>query len=406
MPTAKWCVPVLLSAALFAAACTPGPSNSASGGSATSITELDYYTDAEGSAAWQKNLDDCAQQTGVKIERQSVPTDQLLPKVLQAAGSHTLPNLLMTDNPTIQQVAATGALTPLTDYGISTDGYYDSILKAGTYQGKVYGLAPGVNGLALFYNKDALAAAGVQPPSTWDELKAAAAKLTKDGKYGLAFSAIPSEEGTWQFLPFFWSNGGDLSHVDSPQGVAALQYVTDLLGSGSASKSVLNWKQDDVTNQFVSGNAAMMVNGSWNLNKLDAEKSLHYGIVPIPVPQAGGKPSVALGGEVAAVPVTNSAAQQAAGKVLSCLLSEQNMLTWDTAHSLVPAKTAVATRYGQQYPEMQPFIDEVATAKSRTADLGEKYQPLSTALGAAIQSALTGSQTPAQALQQAAKAGA
>src|SRR5207302_7747050 len=303
MATAKWCVPVLVAAAMAAAACTPSVSNSG-GGSAASITELDYYTDTEGSAAWQQNLDSCSQQTGIKIERQQLPTDQVLPHVLQAAGSHTLPNLLMTDNPTIQQVAATGALTPVTDYGISTDGYYDSILKAGTYQGKVYGLAPGVNGLALLYNKDLLTAAGVQPPSTWDELKAAAAKLTSGGKYGLAFSAVPSEEGTWQFLPFFWSNGGDLSKVDSPQGIAALQYVTDLVNSGSASKSVLNWKQDDVTNQFVAGNAAMMINGSWNLNKLDADKSLHYGIVPIPVPQAGGKPSVALGGEVAAIPAT------------------------------------------------------------------------------------------------------
>jgi multiple sugar transport system substrate-binding protein len=104
------------------------------------------------------------------------------------------------------------------------------------------------------------------------------------------------------------------------------------------------------------------------------------------------------------VPVTNPDAQQAAGKVLSCLLSEQNMLTWDTAHSLVPAKTAVAAEYGQRYPQMRSFIDEVATAKSRTAELGEKYQPLSTALGTAIQSALTGRQTPAQALHEAAKA--
>jgi multiple sugar transport system substrate-binding protein len=406
MPTAKWCQRVLVTTAavLLAAGCTPS-AGGGSGGSATSITELDYYTDQEGSAAWQRNLDSCAQQTGIKIERQNVPTSQLLPKVLQAAGSHTLPNLLFTDNPTVQQIAATGALTPVTDYGVSTDGYYDSILKAGTYQGKVYGLAPGVNGLALFYNKDLLDAAGVQPPSTWDELKSAAAKLTKDGKYGLALSAIPSEEGTWQFLPFFWSNGGDLSKVDSPQGVAALQYVTDLVTSGSASKSALNWNQNDVADQFLSGNAAMMINGSWNLNKLDAEKSLHYAVVPIPTPQAGGQPTVALGGEVGTVPATSADSQAAAGKVLSCLLSEQNMLTWDTAHSLVPAKTAVATKYGQQYPAMQSFISEVATAKSRTADLGEKYQPLSTALGSAIQSALTGQKSPAQALQEAQQAG-
>ena len=42
----------------------------------------------------------------IKIQRQRVPTDQLLPKVLQGASSKTLPDLLFTDNPTLQQVAA------------------------------------------------------------------------------------------------------------------------------------------------------------------------------------------------------------------------------------------------------------------------------------------------------------
>lgn len=395
--------------AVLLAACSPSPTAPAAPGgaeapAATSITELDYYADEQGSAAWQKILDTCAGQTGIKIERQKVPTNQMLPKVLQSASSKTLPNLLFTDNPTLQQVAATGALTPLSDYGISTDGYYDSIVKAGTYQGKVYGVAPGVNGLALIYNKDLLQAAGVEPPKTWDELKAAAAKLTKDGKYGLAFSAIPSEEGTWQFLPFFWSNGAELSQLDSPKAAQALQYVTDLVNSGAASKSVVTWNQNDVADQFVGGNAAMMINGSWNIARLDEQKSLHYGVVPIPVPQAGGKPVVALGGEVGTIPVTGGPAQQAAGKVLSCILSEPTMLEWSKAHAYIPSKTATAQKFGTEQPAMQAFVDEVGTARSRTAELGEKYPKVSQALADALQAALTGKTPVDQALKAAQQA--
>ena len=394
--------------AVLLAACSPSPAPSASNGAgapaATSITELDYYADEQGSAAWQKILDTCATQTGIKIDRQKVPTNQMLPKVLQSASSKTLPNLLFTDNPTLQQVAATGALTPLSDYGITTDGYYPSIVKAGTYQGKVYGVAPGVNGLALIYNKDLLAAAGVEPPKTWDELKAAAAKLTKDGKYGLAFSAIPSEEGTWQFLPFFWSNGAELSQLDSPKASQALQFVTDLVNSGSASKSVVTWNQNDVADQFVGGNAAMMINGSWNIARLDEQKSLHYGVVPIPVPQAGGKPVVALGGEVGTIPVTSGPAQQAAGKVLSCILSEPTMVEWSKAHAYIPSKTAVAEKFGKDQPAMQAFVDEVGTARSRTAELGEKYPKVSQALADALQAALTGKTPVDQALNAAQQA--
>ncbi|GLY40677.1 sugar ABC transporter substrate-binding protein [Amycolatopsis sp. NBRC 101858] len=399
---------ILAASATLLAACSPSPtppaSSDANTPAASSITELDYYADEQGSAAWQKILDACASQTGIKIERQTVPTAQMLPKVLQGASSKTLPDLLFTDNPTLQQVAATGALTPLDGYGITTGGYYDSIVKAGTYQGKVYGVAPGVNGLALIYNKDLLTAAGVEPPKTWDELTAAAAKLTKDGKYGLAFSAIPSEEGTWQFLPFFWSNGAELSQLDSAQSVKALQFVTGLVTSGSASKSVVTWNQNDVADQFVAGNAAMMVNGSWNLARLDEQKSLHYGVVPIPVPQAGAKPVVALGGEVGAVPVTGGPTQQAAGKVLSCILSEPTMLEWSKAHAYIPSKTATAAKFGAEQPAMQAFVDEVGTARSRTAELGEKYPKVSQALADAIQAALTGKQPADQALKAAQQA--
>ncbi|UOX91985.1 sugar ABC transporter substrate-binding protein [Amycolatopsis sp. FBCC-B4732] len=405
MPVARRALVLAASAALLAACSpSPAPTTSSSAQPAGSITELDYYADEQGSAAWQKILDACAGQTGIKIERQKVPTSQMLPKVLQGASSKTLPDLLFTDNPTLQQVAATGALTPLADYGITTDGFYESIVKAGTYQDKVYGVAPGVNGLALIYDKDLLAAAGVQPPKTWDELKAAAAKLTKDGKYGLAFSAIPSEEGTWQFLPFFWSNGAELSQLDSAQSVKALQFVTDLVNSGSASKSVVTWNQNDVADQFVAGNAAMMVNGSWNLARLDEQQALHYGVVPIPVPQAGAKPVVALGGEVGAVPVTSGPAQQAAGKVLSCILSEPTMLQWSKAHAYIPSKTAVAAKFGTEQPAMQAFVDEVGSARSRTAELGEKYPKVSQALADAVQAALTGKLPADQALKAAQQA--
>ena len=52
----------------------------------------------------------------------------------------------------------------------------------------------------------------------------------------------------------------------------------------------------------------------------------------------------------------------------------------------------------------EAFVDEVGTARSRTADLGEKYSKVSQELATAIQSAITGQKTPEQALQQAQQA--
>jgi multiple sugar transport system substrate-binding protein len=145
----------------------------------------------------------------------------------------------------------------------------------------------------------------------------------------------------------------------------------------------------------------MMINGSWTLPTLNENKNLHYGVVPLPTPQAGGKLVVALGGEVGVIPATGSATQQAAAKVLSCILSDKNMTAWDTGHDYVPSRQSTAATFARQNQAMAPFVTEVATARSRTAQLGTKYPKVSTALATAIQSALTGSQPPQAALAQA-----
>ncbi|MFJ9378141.1 extracellular solute-binding protein [Streptomyces sp. NPDC101455] len=261
--------------------------------------------------------------------------------MLQQASSRTLPDVLMLDNPDLQQVAASGALAPLSDFGLKADGYAKGVVDASTYQGKLYGLRPVTNTLGLFYNKGMLDKAGVKPPTTWAELKSAAKKLTSGKRYGIAFAAPVTYEGTWQFLPFMWSNDGDEKDIATPQVAQALQLWVDLVEDGSASKSVVSWAQADADDQFAAGNAAMMINGPWQFPILD-KKSLHYGVVQVPVPKAGGTPVVPLGGETWTVPQTGNAQRQArAAKVVACLNSDKNQLSLAQQRQTVPTKTAL-----------------------------------------------------------------
>ena len=141
---------------------------------------------------------------------------------------------MVIDNPDLPTFASTGALTQLDQY----------------------------------LNKKMLSDAGLTPPTTWADLEADAAKLTHGNTYGFAMSAPATEEGSWQFEPFLWSNGADLNKVDGPQGVQALQFLTTLVQKGYMSKAALNWGQGDVLTQFEEGHAAMMENGPWNLSLL------------------------------------------------------------------------------------------------------------------------------------------
>ncbi|HEY3557470.1 MAG TPA: ABC transporter substrate-binding protein [Kribbella sp.] len=379
-----------------------GQSSSSSGDSVKSLTILDYYNNDPDKSLVQKGLDSCASQLGITIQRETVPGDTLIQKVLQQASSKTLPDVLMLDNPDVQQIAATGALAPLNDMGLNADGVIKGMVDATSYDGKLYGLAPVTNTIALFYNKDMLAEAGVQPPKTWDELKAAAKKLTKPGRYGMAFNANATYEGSWQFLPAMWTNGGDETDLTSPQVAEALQLWTDLVKSGSASKSVINWTQGDVNDQFIAGKAAMMVNGPWQIPALNKNPKVKWDVVQFPVNKVGQTPVAPLGGEAWTVPLNkDQAKQQKAADYVKCLNSDQNELAWAKARFTLPTKISLLDEYAKEVPSMKAFAEQVKTARARTGKLGDKWPDAAKVIYQAIQLALTGKATPQDAFKQA-----
>ena len=158
-----------------------------------------------------------------------------------------------------------------------------------------------------------------------------------------------------------WSNGGDEKNIATPETAAALQLLVDLVKDGSASKSVVNWGQADVNDQFKAGNAAMMINGPWQFPVLNAEKSLNYGVAPTPAPKAGATVVSPLGGETWTVPQTgNKARQQKAAKIVECLNSDDNQLLQAKERQTVPTKTALQAKFVADQPAMAAFSELVA----------------------------------------------
>ena len=380
------------------------PGGGGSAATVDSLTVLDYYVDEPNHSRVGTLLADCGTSIGVaKVDHQSVPGPTLIQKVLQQASSKSLPDVLMLDNPDIQQIAETGALAPLEDFGISLDGFAPGPVSAATYDGKVYGMQPGANTLAIFYNKDVLEKAGVKPPTTWDELKSTAKELTVDKQYGFAFNATADYEGAWQFLPPMWTNGGDETALTSPEVAGALQLWKDLVDDGSVSKSVVNWKQADVNDQFIAGKAAMMLNGPWQIPALTKAK-VNYGVVPFPVNTAGQTSVAPLGGEAWTVPLTADEAKMTkAAELVKCMNTDENQVKRAKEGGLVPTKLALAEQFKTDVPEIAGFVDSVGTARARTGKLGAKWPETAKTIYTGMQLVLTGQADPAEAM---AKAGA
>lgn len=156
------------------------------------------------------------------------------------------------------------------------------------------------------------------------------------------------------------------------------------------------------TTSSSAGKAAMMINGPWRINALNETKNLHWGVAPIPVRQMGQTLVTPLGGETWTVPHSASKArQEKAAQVLACLNDSTNMLALAKQYFTVPSRTAVASRYVEQVPSMAAFVKSVESSRARTGELGVKWPKAATGIYTAIQAALTGGQTPEEALKHA-----
>lgn len=381
---------------------TGGGGDTSTTAASTEFTLWDPYPQFDATSPWAQLLDKCAADNGVTIKREGLDTSALTSKLLLAAQAKNAPDLAVIDNPLVASVAETGLLASTDVLGLDTKQILPNVLAAGQLDGKFYGIPLGSNTLALYYNKAILAESGITPPTNWEELKSAVAAATAAGHQGISFSAVGTEEGSFQFLPFFWGAGADLSNLASPEAVKALELWTGFVQSGAASASVLGYTQADVNDQFLAGNLAFQVNGSWQLPLLDAG-TVDYGIIPIPGINGGNAPAP-LGGEFVTVPVNQDADRQATSAALvSCITEPTNAMEWTAGLSYVLPVDDPAVQAAQikQIPRLEAFIDAVGAAEGRTSDLGTDYPKVSEQLWTAMQEALSGAATPQQALTDA-----
>ncbi|WP_327693380.1 sugar ABC transporter substrate-binding protein [Streptomyces sp. NBC_00459] len=389
---------VTVSATACSSGSDSGSTENADGGGTYTI--WDPYPQFDKSSAWAKLLDGCGTEAGVKIKRTAFDTSDLTNKALLAAQQDNSADVLIVDNPVVSTLAEAGVLTATDDNKLDVSKVSPNLLAAGQSGGKTYGTPIGANTLALYYNKAVLKKAGVDIASVkdWPSLTAALAKVKAAGKKGITFSAIGTEEGSFQFLPWFWGSGAELTALDSDQAVSALSLWKGWLDKGYAPNSVINNTQTTSWAEFASGDYAFSENGTWQLANAD-KAGFEYGVIPIP-DSAGGNAAAPTGGEFVTMPVQGDTGRYATSqKLVSCLTNSENLLETDTTLSYVAPTTEVQDKQIAANAELKPWVDAVQAAKGRTSDdLGTKYPKISEQLWKAVQSALSGSASPKDAL--------
>ncbi|MGW2620626.1 ABC transporter substrate-binding protein [Streptomyces sp. NPDC001500] len=187
---------------------------------------------------WERLEKDFARvNPGVRVDVKRLPwahRDRLIAEAF-ARGDGPDAVLLMPDQ--IPQFASEGALASLDSLLAGTaNRFMPRALDAVTYGGRMYGAPIYQTVTTTLYNRRLLAEAGVAtPPTTWDEIRAAAPKLRSKGVAVLDYSASDDASLNLNFYPLLWQAGGRVFSEDGmrvafngSEGIEALTFLTDL----------------------------------------------------------------------------------------------------------------------------------------------------------------------------------
>lgn len=333
------------------------------------------------------------------VESHYVPFAEMSKQLSIGASAEELPDIAIFDNPDFAAYADMGILADVTDEITSWDffdEYYEGHLQSTQLDGKYYGVPFGSNNIGLYYNKEMLEEAGVEPPTNWEELRTASKELTVDNRYGFAFSALQNPEGEFNFMPLLWSSGAEHTTINSSEGIEALELVSNLIEDGSMPQEAINWTQGDVNSQFMSGNLAMMFNGPWQIPTLENEvPDLEWGVTYIPKNQ---EYVTALGGENYGV--VNG--DNVDGSLDFIKFMSENTLDYINDFGFISARKDFAEIQfddGDLNPYYEVFAEMLPMTKPRGPH--PRWPEISDALSLALNEVITGSSTPEEAAKKA-----
>lgn len=333
--------------------------------------------------------------------------DQQMPKILAAVVGNAQPDLLWFAPTITGQLIELDAIRSIEDWldrSPLKDQIDPALFESMQWENHTWSIPFGVNNVGIFYRPSLFAAAGIQVPRTWDELRQVAKQLTNANQHGMLLPLGKGEWSVFMWLSFLWSAGGELFdpsghlNIETPIAASALQLWQDLIQDGSAilSEPERGYELD----RFLAGKVAMQLTGPWTLGQLQPT-GVDFDVMPIPV---GAKPSTSIGGENLFILKTTANRERAAFTFAEFVLSEEFQTEWATETGYLPVN--LRSRQSPQYqqfvskqPALKVFLEQAQTGRSRPIAPG--YNRISDSLGRAIEAVLLQKSTPIEALENA-----
>ena len=289
------------------------------------------------------------------------------------------------------------------------DSFYPALMANGKIEGQTWGVPFQRSTIVAYYNKDMFREAGLDPeqaPQTWDELVEMGQALTTEDTSGVM---IPSTGYPyWMFQALAIQNGKELmsgdgltTNFDDPEVVEALEYWRSLSAEhGIMPEGTVEW--GTLRQAFLEGQTAMMWHSTGNLTAVRNSAEFDFGVAMLPSNVRPGSPTG--GGNFYIFKDATDEERAAALELIKFMTAPEQAAEWSIRTGYMgvsPAayETQALQDYVAEFPPALVARDqlEVAVAEFSTFETARVREGLNNA----IQAALTGTKSPADALAEA-----
>ena len=364
----------------------------------------------------------------IKLDYRPVPYLNLHDQILKSMANQTPVDILTVDHIWLGEFAEKGYLADLTNltksWGRQND-WYEGNWDGGVYKDKVYGIWTVVDVRGLWYWKDMLDKAGVDPNSmkTWNGYIEGAKKLNAilrpegiEGVHLVGASHSPDID----FYPYLWMLGGDIIGLksghpskgsywfptfNSSAGVRALGFIKAQLDAGIKPQKNHYWG-----NEFLDRKFAVMLEALQNhvhVNTTDQKNEFEHkvGFLPMfPVPDGANQSATMMGGWEFSI-ANKSKNKDLAWELVTIMEDPKIITPFFEKYGLLPTQVPIGNgEYSANLSRTIPYYDQLISMlqlKGVRPNIPE-YPQIADYLRQALDEVLYHSMQPKQALDEAA----
>lgn len=349
----------------------------------------------------------------VKVQIETMTFDQMRDRLVSSfQAAEPTYDLIVVDNPWMDDFAAAGFLQPLNDRIANTtdyrpDDFFPSLTAITDVHGTTYGVPFYNYALGYIYNTRDLAGAGLSVPTDLDALVSTSQRLKNADRAGIAMQPQRGYKIFEEWANWLFAAGGSIYDKDgkptlnTEQAARALNAYIDTYRTAAPPNS-LAWGFDEAFRSVSSGKAASMIGYNWNLPALNdpagasGERAGQYALAPIP----GGKSALGLWSW--AIPA-NSAASDGAWAFISWITSPDVDATRVadggavTRQSSLTNQKVLSEGYGADYYKT---VGEILSDAAPLTE-GKGGEEMIQAVGTELNDAAAGNKSVADALRDA-----